>query len=103
MHEGMAFIALWYVHVPRSVQRSVFERSMCKCVRLNALNALHVHGPCFNAPLYKPGRSCYLKCQNIFEQEFKFFIYLTNWGLMLLNGLLAFEVFTDNCKYNLLS
>jgi hypothetical protein len=31
-------------------------------------------------------------------QEWKFFIYLTNWGLLLLNILLALEVFKDRCK-----
>ena len=33
-------------------------------------------------------------------QEFKFFIYLTNWGLILLNVFLALEVLTDWCKMN---
>ena len=31
-------------------------------------------------------------------QEMKFFIYLTNWGLLLLNSLLALEVYNDRCK-----
>ena len=33
-------------------------------------------------------------------QELKFFIYLTNWGLILLNVFLALEVLTDWCKMN---
>ena len=31
-------------------------------------------------------------------QELKFFIYLTNWGLLLLISLLALEVHNDRCK-----
>ena len=29
----------------------LYESSTCRYVRLNALNVLYVHGPCFNAPL----------------------------------------------------
>ena len=29
----------------------LYERSKCRYIRLNALKVLHVHGPCFNAPL----------------------------------------------------
>ena len=35
------------MHVPRYL----YKRSMCRYVRLNTLNVLHVHGPCFNAPI----------------------------------------------------
>ena len=28
----------------------LYEQSTCRYVRLNALNVLHIHGPCFNAP-----------------------------------------------------
>ena len=31
----------------------LYERSTCRYVRLNALNVLNVHGPCFNAPKIK--------------------------------------------------
>ena len=53
------YLTLWYVHVPRSVQRYVhvprylYECSTCRYVRLNALNALHAHRPCFNSPFLK--------------------------------------------------
>ena len=30
----------------------LFEHSTCRYIRLNTLNALHVHGPCFNAPYF---------------------------------------------------
>ena len=45
----------WYVHVPRSVQTiaiaiCVYERSMCRYVRLNALNVPHVPWTLFIAP-----------------------------------------------------
>ena len=31
-------------------------------------------------------------------QEVKFFIYLTNWGLILLNAFLALEVYASFCE-----
>ena len=31
----------------------LYERSTYRYVRLNALNVLHIHGPCFNAPLWR--------------------------------------------------
>ena len=37
-----------YIYI--TVQNGL-ARSTCRSVRLNALNVLHVHGPCFNAPL----------------------------------------------------
>ena len=42
-------LTLWYVHVHTSVHLC----STCRYVRLNALNVLHIHGPCFHAPLYQ--------------------------------------------------
>ena len=30
----------------------LYERSTCRYVGLNALNLLHIHGPCFNAPYF---------------------------------------------------
>ena len=67
------YITLRYVHVPRTDQHIpryvhlaiaievraptltcvsiyLYEGSTCRYVRLNTLNVLHVHGPCFNAP-----------------------------------------------------
>ena len=32
----------------------LYEGSTCRYVRLNALNVLHAHGPCFNAPFFDP-------------------------------------------------
>ena len=40
----------WYVHIPQTMVIYLYEHSMCMNVRLNALNVLQVHGPCFNAP-----------------------------------------------------
>ena len=34
----------------RTLSIYLYERSTCRYSRLNALNVLHVHGPCFNAP-----------------------------------------------------
>ena len=33
---------------------NIYEHSTWRYVRLNALNVLNVHGPCFNAPKYTP-------------------------------------------------
>ena len=30
---------------------SLYERSTCRYIRLNALNVLHIHGPNFNTPV----------------------------------------------------
>ena len=69
------YITLRYVHVPRTDQHIpryvhlaiaievraptltcvsiyLYEGSTCRYVRLNTLNVLHVHGPCFNAPSF---------------------------------------------------
>ena len=41
-----------YVHVPQIMVIYLDEHNMCRYVRLNALNVLHVHGPWFNAPVF---------------------------------------------------
>ena len=38
------------INTPLTQQINIYERSMCRYVRLEALNVLNVHGPCFNAP-----------------------------------------------------
>ena len=65
------------MHIPRSVQRSVLVHaqtkqteqtraismnivSACRYVRLNALNVMHAHGSCFNAPKMYLGKTVYL-------------------------------------------
>ena len=65
----LAYITLWYVHVPRYVQVPrtdipwyvlvphsmviyLYERSTCRHVRLNALNVLHIPRPLFIAPFF---------------------------------------------------
>ena len=60
------------MQVPRSVQRYVHvtntlnsvviylsECSTCRYVRLNTLNKMHIHGPCFNAPILNPRQSSF--------------------------------------------
>ena len=39
--------------------------SMCRYIRLNALNVLNIHGPCFNAPLL-----CQLKLNTFLFYKF---------------------------------
>ena len=57
------YITLWYGQIPwssvgtcmylglfRGTCTYLYEHFMCRYIRLNALNVLHVHEPCFNAP-----------------------------------------------------
>ena len=36
----------------------LYECSMCRYVRLNALNLLHIYGPCFNTPVILTALNC---------------------------------------------